>query len=107
MTQIGPNEYAPEYGNRILYEGSARGYEITGVTDFKGICDAAGAEYTAGHNNAFGLCIAETSLENFLVRTDEALASISAEPIYYVDYIYDNTDINSSDILTIANLKSL
>ena len=28
----------------ILYQGSARGYEATGVTNFKTICEAAGAE---------------------------------------------------------------
>ena len=29
---------------RVLYQGSARGYEATGVTNFKTICEAAGAE---------------------------------------------------------------
>lgn len=30
--------------SRVLYQGSARGYEATGVTNFKTICEAAGAE---------------------------------------------------------------
>lgn len=29
---------------RILYQGSARGYELTGLTNFKDICDEAGVE---------------------------------------------------------------
>ena len=29
---------------RVLYQGSARGYEATGITNFKTICEAAGAE---------------------------------------------------------------
>lgn len=102
-----PGILTPNYEFKITYQGSARGYEATGVTNFKSICDMAGAEWTAGHENAFGLCLAEGSIEDFLAKTDEALASISAEPIYYVDYIYKNTDINTIDILTIANLKSL
>ena len=106
MIQDGVEVFVTGAG-RVLYQGSARGYEATGVTNFKSICDAAGAEWTAGHENAFGLCLAGGSIEDFLTKTDEALASISAEPIYYVDYIYKNTDINATDILTIANLKSL
>lgn len=32
---------------------------------------------------------------------------ISTEPVYYVDYIYNGTDVNPQDILTISNLKNL
>ena len=89
------------------YQGSARGYEQTGVTNFKTICEMAGTEWCQGHENAFGMCLAVEMVEQFLSATDTALSAISAEPIYYVDYIYDNIDINPNDILTIANLKSL
>ena len=89
------------------YQGSARGYEATGVTNFKTICEAAGAEWCQGHENAFGICIAESNLEKFLTETDDALASISAEPIYYVDYIYNGVDVQAENILTIASLNSL
>ena len=93
--------------NNIVYQGSARGYEQTGITNFKTICEAAGAEWCQGHENAFGMCLAEDQVERFLTETDTVLANISAEPIYYVDYIYDNLDVNPSNILTIANLKDL
>ena len=33
---------------RVLYQGSARGYEATGVINFKTICEAAGAEWAQG-----------------------------------------------------------
>ena len=89
------------------YQGSARGYEATGVTNFKTICEAAGAEWCQGHENAFGISLAEDQIEKFLTETDAALADISAEPIYYVDYIYNGTDVQASDILTIANLSNL
>lgn len=93
--------------SRVLYQGSARGYEATGVTNFKTICEAAGAEWCQGHENAFGMCLAEDQIEKFLTETDAALADISAEPIYYVDYIYNGADVQASDILTIANLGNL
>ena len=91
----------------ILYQGSARGYEATGVTNFKTICEAAGAEWCQGHENAFGMCLAAGAVKRFLAQTDAALANISAEPIYYVDYIYNGADVQSDDILTIANLSNL
>ena len=34
--------------SRVLYQGSARGYEAAGVTNFKTICEAAGAEWCMG-----------------------------------------------------------
>jgi single-stranded DNA-specific DHH superfamily exonuclease len=92
---------------RYLYQGSARGYELTGVTNFKDICDECGAEWTAGHQNAFGLCIAEDKVDEFLSKADNCLSSISAEPIYYVDYIYNGVNVNPQDIFTIAELTNL
>ena len=53
------------------------------------------------------MCLAEDQIEEFLTKTDEALSTISAEPIYYVDYVYNNIDVNANDILTIANLGAL
>ena len=53
------------------------------------------------------MCLAEDQIERFLTETDAALANISAEPIYYVDYIYNGADVQASDILTIANLGNL
>lgn len=53
------------------------------------------------------MCLAEDQIEKFLIETDKALANISAEPIYYVDYIYNGADVQANDILTIANLGSL
>ena len=89
------------------YQGSARGYEMTGITNFKTICEESGAEWCQGHENAFGMCLAAAAVGDFLTKTDEALASISAEPVYYVDYIYTGADVQASDILTIAGLSDL
>ena len=53
------------------------------------------------------MCLAEGAVEEFLTKTDKALATISAEPLYYVDYIYQGADVQGSDILTIASLNNL
>ena len=106
MLQDGTEVYVTS-ASRVLYQGSARGYEATGVTNFKTICEAAGAEWCMGHENAFGLCLAEDNIERFLTETDAVLADISTEPIYYVDYIYNGADVQANDILTIANLGNL
>lgn len=92
---------------RILYQGSARGYEASGVTNFKDICDEAGVDWTAGHQNAFGICIPAQNIQNFLQKTDEMLKDMSSEPVYYVDYIYNGADISPQDILSISNLNDL
>ena len=95
--------------SRVLYQGSARGYEMSGLTNFKDICEGAGAEWTAGHQNAFGLCVTEDKIGYFINAIDLMLSNlgISTEPIYYVDYIYNGININPQDILTISNLKNL
>ena len=99
--------YHPTFDLVTTYQGSARGYEATGITNFKTICEECGAEWAQGHENAFGMCLAETAIQDFLTRTDERLASISVEPIYYVDYIYKGADIQPDDILVISSLKNL
>ena len=63
--------------------------------------------HCTGHPNAFGLGILEKDIQTFVDQTDAALASISDEAIYYVDYIYKGTDINPQDLLTIAGMEDL
>ena len=93
--------------SRVIYKGSARGYELTGMTTFKDVCEASGAEWAMGHQNAFGICISENNLQSFLEKTDKALENISDEPIYYVDYIYTGVNVNPEDILQISSLNNL
>ena len=91
-----------------VYQGSARGYEMSGVTNFKDICDATGCvNWTAGHQNAFGVSINVDKIDEFLEKTDMALANMTSEPVYYVDYIYNGADVNPQDILAISDLSNL
>ena len=90
------------------YQGSARGYEQSGIHNFKEICEQTNeTSLTAGHQSAFGLGIPENNIVAFLEKTDIALKDMQSEPIYYVDYIYKNNDIKRENILDIANLDSL
>lgn len=93
---------------KISYQGSARGYDKGGVTDFKGICVATEAiMYAEGHPGAFGLGIEEDKINLFIERTDELLVHMSAEPIYLVDYIYKGVHVKGEDILNIAEMDDL
>ena len=91
-----------------LYVGSARGYTGGGTESFKDICDATGCvDFTAGHDNAFGIGIRVKDLSAFIEKTNELLKDESDEPIYYVDYIYNGLHINPQDILDIASLADV
>lgn len=91
-----------------IYQGSARGCEKVGVTDFKSICADTGVTmYQTGHPNAFGLGILGQNIPAFIQKTDAALVDMQDEAIYYVDYIYDGDNIQPIDILTIADMQDL
>ena len=92
----------------ISYQGSARGCDKVGVTDFKSICADTGVTlFQTGHPGAFGLGILEENIQTFIEKTDAALADMNDEAIYYVDYIYEGNDIKEQDILSIADLEDL
>ena len=78
----------------ISYQGSARGCDKTGVTEFKRICEETGCiMYAEGHQGAFGLGIYADEIDNFVNKTNELLKNVNDEVIYYVDYIYDNNNV--------------
>ena len=92
----------------ISYQGSARGCDKVGVSDFKSICaDTGVVQYCTGHPGAFGLGIKEQNIQAFIEKTDAALKDMPDEAIYYVDYIYHGNNIDPHDILSIANMEQL
>lgn len=92
----------------VSYQGSARGCDKTGVTEFKDICEATDCiMYAEGHQGAFGLGIYETFLQEFIQKTDKILEDMSDEAVYYVDYIYRGNEVNPQHILDIADLDYL
>lgn len=93
---------------KVSYQGSARGCDLAGITEFKDICESTDLTlYQTGHQGAFGLGIAAENIDAFIQKTDELLADMSQEPVYYVDYIFDNTAIDPQVILDIACLDDL
>lgn len=94
--------------NKVSYQGSARGCDLAGITEFKTMCEATGViDYAQGHQGAFGLGIPADKIEEFLAITDEMLKDMSDEPIYYVDYVYEDSSFAGQDILDIAYLNEL
>lgn len=97
----------------MYYRGSARGYEKSGVTNFKDICEAGpNVEFAQGHQNAFGLSIeftyqGEKAITEFLEYINQYFKNISSEPIYNVDYIYEGNNVNPQNILAIGALDYL
>ena len=92
----------------ISYQGSARGCDLAGVTQFKDICEQTLViDYAQGHQGAFGLSIPDGLVEAFLERTDEILKDMPDEPVYYVDYAYEDSSFAGQDILDIAYLDEL
>lgn len=90
------------------YEGSARGCDKAGVSNFKDICEGTGlTQYVAGHQGAFGLGLLPEDVDAFLETTDILLQNMPTEPVHYVDYIYQNTNVNADQILEIADLGDI
>jgi single-stranded-DNA-specific exonuclease len=90
------------------YQGSARGYDKSGITNFKDICsDTKCIRFAEGHQGAFGLGIDEEKIEDFISATDEALKDMSSEPIYWVDFIYNGANVDADGILEIAEYEDL
>lgn len=92
----------------ISFQGSARGCDKIGITEFKDICAATNATmYTEGHQGAFGLGIEKDNIEKYINSTDISLKDMSDEPVYYVDHIFHGTDVDADSILQIANYPEL
>ena len=93
---------------KISYQGSARGYDKGGVDNFKDICaDAPGTIFAEGHQSAFGLGIEENSILDFIQYTDTVLKDMNSEPMYYVDYIFNERDVDGNAIIEIAEMGDI
>ena len=94
--------------NGISYQGSARGCDATGITEFKDICAATNRTmFTEGHQGAFGLGIMEYAVPDFVSSTNEFLKDTSDEAMYFVDYIYQGVHVEPEHIFEIANFNNL
>lgn len=95
-------------GIQTTYEGSARGCDAVGVSDFKAICAATNViNYAQGHQGAFGLGLDENMINLFLSSTDEILKNMPDEPAHLVDYIYKGNEVKGDQLLDITELKDV
>lgn len=97
-----------EKDGKIVWEGSARGYEKSKMNDFRQFVRDSGFVFLAeGHPNAFGLGIYDEDFESFVSWSDEELKDIEFSPSYKVDFIYSISTLNSKDILELGDAKYL
>lgn len=98
----------PQPIQKISYQGSARGYDKSGITNFKDICESfEDTLYAQGHQGAFGLGLPQQSINQFLDYTDDVLSNLSSETIYSVDYDWKKDTVDPDAILAIAELEDL
>ena len=92
----------------IAWEGSARGYDKSALSDFRKFCVDSGCfDYAEGHANAFGFGINNSKIKEFIDYCNTTLESFEFTPCYDVDFIFNADNFNGKDILEIAELKSL
>ena len=100
--------FRSETEDGVVWQGSARGYGKSDIDSFKDLCEATGVvEYAQGHAAAFGLGIKDTNIAEFIRISNEMLSKDSGEATYWVDYIYDDGDVDAHNILDIAGLSNL
>ena len=88
------------------YQGSMRGYTKTGINSFKEVLEQCpGVLYVEGHDNAAGLGIEADYIDDFLYKIDQLLEDVSVEPIYRIDYNFNEKENNNQRILDIADMN--
>ncbi len=92
----------------ISWEGSGRGYDKSKFDNLREFLKESGfVTYAEGHANALGVGIYDTFFESFINYSNQELAEFDFTPCYKVDYIFTGGDFRGSDIVKLAELKSL
>lgn len=90
------------------YAGSARGCDNIGIDNFKDLCKTSGCcEYAEGHQSAFGVAISKDNIPNFIEATNAALKDMRNDPIYTVDYLWEENHVDGQRIIDIADMGYL
>ena len=92
----------------LSWEGSGRGYDKSKFDNLREFLKESDLVlYAEGHANALGVGIADIHFADFVNYSNQALADFDFTPCYKVDFIFYGDDFHSSDIVEIAELKSL
>ena len=74
----------------IKWQGSARGYEKSGMGSFKDLLNESGLiEFGEGHAYAFGVSIPEENYDKLIAYVNEKYKDFDCSPVYNVDLILD------------------
>ena len=90
------------------WEGSGRGYDKSKFDNLREFLkESELVMYAEGHANALGVGIRDIDFPVFVNYSNQALADFDFTPCYKVDFIFSGSDFRGSDIVEIAELKSL
>ena len=91
-----------------MWEGSGRGYDKSKFDNLREFLNQSNlVEYAEGHANALGVGVSEEKFEEFIDYSDYALREFDFTPCYKVDFIFKNDEFKETDILKVAELKSV
>lgn len=89
------------------YRGSARNYSMSEEQDLRQVCeDTQLVDYAAGHANAHGVSVKAANIDEFIEKLDDRYKEVNKEPIYWVDYIWKDGQVDSQTVLTIAEMAA-
>ena len=90
--------------NNVIWAGSARNNPNNGLESIqKFVNDSKLAEYASGHDNACGIAFTDGNLDKFISYSNKELSNIEFTTSYDVDLEYYAQQINSIDILELAD----
>ena len=88
----------------ISWDGSGRNYSFSKIENLKDFLNDTGLMKLAqGHQSAFGAGIYDKDIEAFVEKTDKELENIEFNKKYFVDYIFQASDIKTNVILDLGS----
>lgn len=116
LTGLIANQLMAKYQRPVLllnktalgWEGSGRGYDKSRFENLREFLHETGlVMYAEGHANALGVGIQDEKFNTFVDFSNKALESFDFTPCYKVDFIFSGGDFKGTDIVEIAELKSI
>lgn len=116
LTGLIANQLMAKYQRPVLllnktadgWEGSGRGYDKSKFDNLREFLKESDlVMYAEGHANALGVGITDKAFKTFIEYSNRELAEFDFTPCYKVDFIFNGADFRGTDIVEIAELKSL
>jgi len=94
--------------NKIIYSGSARNTNNSPITSLKDIINTTKLfDLAQGHNNAFGIKLKITKVNDVKEKLNELLKDVIYENTYVVDFVLNQDEITTYLINEINKLESI